>query len=97
MTLGTEGSDAMHASTIALSVLLLAAAPSDRAAAKIQCLGASALDPVQAATGNSADAWIQLAAGGKLADKYMAGKAGGRYGIGGPEERKKKRNRKGGK
>lgn len=48
---------------------------------------------VQAAT----DAWIQLAAGGKLADKYLAGRAGGRYGMGGPEARKKKRGKTGGK
>lgn len=87
----------MYANAIALSALLLAAAPSDSAGARIQSQDASALDPVQAATGKSADAWIQLAAGGKLADKYLAGRAGGRYGIDGPEERKKKRSKKGGR
>jgi hypothetical protein len=87
----------MYAHAIALSVLLLAAAPADAAAAKIQSQDSAALDPIQAATGKSADAWIQLAAGGKLADKYLAGRAGGRYGIGGLEERKKKRSKKDGK
>ena len=81
----------MPATAIALSVLLLAAAPSDSVAAKIQRQDAAALGPVKA--GKSADAWIQLAAGGKLTDKYMAGRAGGRYGIGGPEGQKKRRGK----
>ncbi len=84
----------MYANAIALSVLLLAAGPPDSSAAGIQRWDAFATDPV-AAAGTSADAWIQLAAGGKLGDKYMAGRAGGRYGIGGPEAQKKKRSKKG--
>jgi hypothetical protein len=81
----------MPASAIALSVLLLASAPSDPAAATFQRHGAALPDPARAATRSAADSRIQLAAGGKLAEKYMAGRAGGRYGIGGPEQRKRKR------
>jgi hypothetical protein len=75
----------MYANAIAVSVLLLAAGIDSR--------DAPVVAPV-AAAGTSADAWIQLAAGGKLGEKYMAGRAGGRYGIGGPEAEKKKRSKK---
>jgi hypothetical protein len=82
----------MPAAAIALSVLLFAAAPSDSAVAKIQRQDAAAPGPASA-TGKPADSWIQLAAGGKLGEKYMAGRAGGRYGIGGTERRKKGRGK----
>jgi hypothetical protein len=80
----------MHAMTVALFAFLLAGAPSDPAAATIR---SQASEPLQAANGKPPGAWIQLAAGGKLADRYLAGRAGGRYGIGGPEQRKKKRGK----
>jgi hypothetical protein len=86
----------MHAHAIALAALLLAAV-ADPAEVRTQSHDTPAVGPVQAASGRSADKWIQLAAGGKLSDKYLAGQAGGRYGIGGPEQRKKKRNKKDGK
>jgi hypothetical protein len=77
----------MDAGIIALSILL-AAAPAETAAIPDQgaVLG-------RAADCKAADAWIQLAAGGKLGEKYMSGRAGGRYGIGGPEQRRKKRGK----
>jgi hypothetical protein len=78
----------MQAGVIALSILLLAAVvPSpDTAGTRSQ-----ATAPYRAPAGDAADAWLQPAAGGKLGEKYMSGRAGGRYGIGGPEQRRKKR------
>jgi hypothetical protein len=43
----------------------------------------SAYETSKPKSGGAGDAIMQLAAGGKGGDKYMSGKAGGRYGIGG--------------
>jgi hypothetical protein len=85
-----RGGEVMDAGVIALSVLLLAAAPQGAETAAIRSQGAT-VD--RATAGKAGDAWIQLAAGGKLGEKYMSGRAGGRYGIGSAEQRKKKRGK----
>jgi hypothetical protein len=80
----------MYANAIALSALLLGAGllgtPSAQAG-----LAAGGHGSVQTAAVTSTAGVIQLAAGGKLGDKYMSGKAGGRYGIGGTAGGKKAR------
>ena len=80
----------MHANAIALSALLLGAGllgpPSAQAG-----LAADEHGSAQTATVNSTAGAFQLADGGKLGDKYMSGKAGGRYGIGGTAGGKKPR------
>jgi hypothetical protein len=81
----------MKANAISLSALLLGAgllgASNAQAMTTIGEYG-SAHDAPQAAIGSPATAPIQLADGGKLADKYMAGKAGGAKGIGSQKDKK---------
>ena len=43
----------------------------------------SAYEASEPESGGAGDATLQLADGGKGADKFMSGKTGGRYGIGG--------------
>lgn len=78
----------MRTTAVAFSTLLLAAGLSSAGAPAAMAQGYSG-DPVPAAS-RMPSAVIQLAesntkSANKLADKYLAGKAGGRYGIGGTE------------
>jgi len=83
----------MRAIVIALSTLLLGAGTLSAASAQ----ATTTQDPVPAAT-TMPSGVIQLAesnqrSAGKLGDKYLDGKAGGRYGIGGEESKIFKRNK----
>lgn len=84
----------MYANAIVLSALLLGTGllgpPSAQAG-----LTPGDYAAAQTATADSTAGVIQLAAGGKLGDKYMSGKAGGRYGIGGTAGGKKARTKSG--
>jgi hypothetical protein len=80
----------MYANAIALSALLLGTGLLGPASAQAG-LTAGEYGSAQTAPANSAAGVIRLAAGGKLGDKYMSGKAGGRYGIGGTAGGKKAR------
>jgi hypothetical protein len=75
----------MHANAIALSALLLGTGLLGSATAQAVTTDGEygSAHPAQAAREQPAAPLIQLADGGKLADKYMAGKAGGAKGIGG--------------
>jgi hypothetical protein len=78
----------MYANALALSALLLGAGllgPSSAQAGLV----AGEYGSAQTAPASSTAGVIQLAAGGKLGDKYMSGKAGGRYGVGGTAGGKK--------
>jgi hypothetical protein len=81
----------MHANVIALSALLLGAgmlgASSAQAVMTPDPYG-SIVASAQPASEQPAAAFIQLADGGKLGDKYMAGKAGGAKGIGSQKGKK---------
>jgi hypothetical protein len=81
----------MRAIAIALFTLLLGAGMSSAGAQAATMEGHSA-DPTFAANG-TASRGIQLAAGAKSGDKYMSGRAGGRYGIGGHESVTKKKKK----
>jgi hypothetical protein len=74
----------MRANAITLSILLIGAGLLSSASAQATATQGCSGDPAPAATpvGN------QVADGAKAGDKYMSGKAGGRYGIGGTERDK---------
>jgi hypothetical protein len=81
----------MHANVIALPALLLGAgllAASSAQAVVTPGSYVSVVDPAQPANQQPAAAVIRLADGGKLGDKYMAGKAGGAKGIGSQKGKK---------
>jgi hypothetical protein len=80
----------MQANAIALSALLLGGGllAASNAQAVTACLPFGTADESTHAAVGRADALIQLADGGKLADKYMAGKAGGAKGIGSDKSKK---------
>ena len=73
----------MYANVIALSGLLLGAGLLSASGAQAGLTSDSSIvGTVQPASEQPAAPLTQLADGGKLADKYMAGKAGGAKGIG---------------
>jgi hypothetical protein len=79
----------MRRVAIALSALLIGAGPLGSAGAQATMTPIYPPDPTSGATKVPPDA-IQLAGSfqnstAKLADKYLAGRSGGRYGIGGTE------------
>ena len=79
----------MRAMAIGLSILLLGAGLLSSAGAQASTTQGYPADQLSAANRIPPDA-TQLAgsfqgSGAKLADKYLAGMAGGRYGIGGTE------------
>jgi hypothetical protein len=78
----------MYANVIALSALLLGAGLLGASSAQAATPDSSVVGPAQPASEHSAAALIRLADGGKLADKYMAGKAGGAKGIGSQKGKK---------
>jgi hypothetical protein len=83
----------MRAITIALSALLIAAGLPGSAGAQAAVTQDYSAHSVPAAT-EMPSVVIRLADGAKGGDKYMSGKAGGRYGIGGSECRSCKKNKK---
>ena len=83
---------AMRAIAVALSTLLLGAGLLSSAGAQAATTQGCSRDSLPAAT-KIPSGVIQLAEGGKLGDRYLAGRAGGRYGIGGTESRKFKKKR----
>ena len=74
----------MRANTIALSALLIAAGLPSSAGARSAATQGYSAHSVPAAT-KIPSGVIRLADGAKGGDKYMSGKAGGRFGIGGSE------------
>ena len=82
----------MRAIAIALSTLLTGAGLLSSAGAQAATAQGYSGDHVLPAA--NIPSGVQLAGGGKLADRYLAGRAGGRYGIGGTESRKLKRQKK---
>jgi hypothetical protein len=68
----------MRASTVALSALLLGGLLTSAAAEAATTSDQSSADPGR-------PAYIQVATGNSLGDKYLTGKSGGRYGVGGTE------------
>ena len=81
----------MRAIAIALFTLLLGAGPLSLDGAKAATTQGHSSDPVRTVTRMPPGA-IQLAgsyqrSSAKLGDEYLAGRAGGRYGIGGSESR----------
>ena len=78
----------MRANIIALSALLIGSGLLATAGAEAAFSGnPGATTTAAAATQQPAGAAIQLAFGNGLGEKYMAGKSGGRYGVGGTEPR----------
>jgi hypothetical protein len=73
----------MRANAITLSILLIGAGLLSSAGAQATATQRYSGDPAPAATVAN-----QVADGAKAGDKYMSGKAGGRYGIGGTERDK---------
>ncbi|MGH7712157.1 MAG: hypothetical protein ACREOG_12775 [Gemmatimonadaceae bacterium] len=76
----------MRASGVVLFVLVVLrtglAYPDDPHALMQDGKYGSVDEPMQAEAATIHGSLMELAAGGKLGDKYLAGKAGGRYGIG---------------
>ena len=82
----------MRANTFALCALLIAAGLLSSAGARAATTQGYSAHSLLAATEISS-AVIRLADGGKGGDKYLSGKAGGRYGIGGSECRSCKKKK----
>jgi hypothetical protein len=82
----------MRAITIALSALLIAAGLLGSAGARAAATQGYSAHSVPATTEMPSPV-IRLADGAKGGDKYMSGKAGGRYGIGGSECRSCKKKK----
>ena len=78
----------MRANAITLSILLIGAGLLSSASAQATATQGYSAAPVLATTRIPSDT-IQLAAGNKAGDHYMAGRAGGRYGVGGSEPQAK--------
>ena len=83
----------MRANTISLSALLIAAGLLSSAGARAATTQGYWAHAVPATT-NIPSGVIQLAAGNKAGEKYMSGRAGGRYGIGGSECRSCRKKKK---
>lgn len=75
----------MRPLAIALSPLLLSVGLLSSAAAQAAPTPGYSSAPIPPATGTLPGGAVQLAAGAKGGDKFMSGRAGGRYGIGGAE------------
>jgi hypothetical protein len=82
----------MRAIAIALSTLLIGASPLNSIGAQAATTQGYSAAPVLATTRIPSDT-IQLAAGNKAGDHYLAGRAGGRYGVGGTERRPPKKKK----
>ena len=83
----------MRANTIALSALLIAAGLLSSNGARAAAVQGYPTHSAPATT-EMPSAAIRLAAGAKGGDKYMSGRAGGRYGIGGSECRSCRKKKK---
>lgn len=77
----------MRTNAMALSALLLGAGLLSSAGAQAAITHGSSAGPAPTATGVPPGA-TKLTDGAKAGDKYLSGKAGGRYGIGGTERDK---------